>query len=69
MKRPFIVDGRIQEAGSVVDLPTGFAAEMEAVGKVEQVADAPAAPPGPLTTASVPELVRGRRRKQEQTDA
>lgn len=58
----FFVNGKAQDPGSELDVSdhTGF--DLLARGKVTRVAgeESPAAAPGPMTTDSAPELVRGR---------
>ena len=57
--RAFLLKGERQEIGTVVEVAASLAAELIHNRRAERAGDAPAAPPGPMTTASVPELVTG----------
>lgn len=58
--RAFLLDGLRQEPGTSIELADGLARELIQIGKA-CTAEPVAPPAGPMTTATVPAAVAGRR--------
>jgi hypothetical protein len=61
--RAFWYDAKVQQPGTVIDLPAVTGREVVYRGSAELVGDEPPPAPAPMTTESVTDLVAGKARK------
>jgi hypothetical protein len=57
--RAFLMDGAVQEVGSVLDVSDKLARELRFIGKAEPVQEMPAQS-GPMTTETAAVVVKGK---------
>lgn len=60
--RAFLIGGAVQEVGKSLDLPVRMARELFATGKAVPAEELPAQS-GPMTTETVPVLMKGKKGK------